>query len=186
MGTFELPKVTNGSNSSNSSGSSNAVSYTITANSQNASEGSNAIFLVSSTGAAVGTSVPYSISGVSASDIVGGLLTGTAILDTSGKATISIGMTSDSTTEGTETITITAGGKTASTLINDTSIGAAVTATYTLVANSSTVSEGSTAKLTITGTNAGKGTEDHFRRRLHLELPSLNQHPLFLYQIDWW
>jgi hypothetical protein len=135
-----------------------AASYEIIASAPNVSEGSNAFFQISSSGATAGTGVPYSISGVSVSDIVGGLLTGTAILDTSGKATISIGLSSDSSTEGTETLTVTAGVKTASTLINDTSIGAPVTTTYTLVANSFTVSEGSTAKLTLTGINATKGT----------------------------
>ncbi len=147
----------NNGSSSGGSGGSTAGSYMLAASSVSVSEGANATFLVSSNGVSPGAAIPYTLSGVSASDMVGGSLSGSAIIDTSGKATISIGLNPDATTEGNETLTVNAGGKTASILINDTSIGAAMTATYTLLSNAATVNEGSTAKFTLSGTNTTPG-----------------------------
>ena len=63
----------------------------------------------------------YTISGVSSADITGGALSGTAIVSSSGNATITIPIASDLTTEGTESLTVTAQGISSSVLILDIS-----------------------------------------------------------------
>jgi len=82
-------------------------------------EGSTATFNVT-TDAADGTVLSYTLSGVSASDVTGGL-TGQVTVS-GGKATISVPLVADATTEGAETLTVTVGGATASATVGDTSI----------------------------------------------------------------
>ena len=93
--------------------------YSLSAADASANEGSTATFTLTTTNVAAGTSVPYTLSGISAADISGGALTGNAVVNSSGLATISVALLNDSLTEGTETLTVTAGGATASTLIYD-------------------------------------------------------------------
>ena len=117
-------------------------------------EGATANFTLTTTNITSGTSVPYTLSGISAADVSGGSLTGNAVVNSSGVATISVSPLNDLLTEGAETLTVTAGGATASTVVNDTS----KTATYSLSASSSSVNEGSTATFTLTTTNVTSGT----------------------------
>jgi hypothetical protein len=131
--------------------------YTVAANNSSVNEGSAASFTISTLNLAVGSSVAYTLSGVSSSDITGGSLSGVAIINSSGTATVSVPIASDNLTEGTETLTISLQGKTASTVINDTS-KAAVTPTYSLVAESSSVNEGSIATFNLITTNVAAGT----------------------------
>ena len=85
-------------------------------------EGSTATFTLSTTNVAAGTVIAYAISGVSSADVTGGALAGTVTVGTNGQATISIPIAADNLTEGTETLTVTAQGKSASVTINDTSL----------------------------------------------------------------
>ncbi|NBY27007.1 MAG: hypothetical protein EBQ71_07555, partial [Betaproteobacteria bacterium] len=98
-----------------------AATYALSAGSSSYNEGSTATFTLTTTNVASGTSVPYTLSGVSSFDITGGLLTGSATVNASGTATISVGIVADSLTEGAETLTVTAQSKTASVTINDIS-----------------------------------------------------------------
>jgi serralysin len=97
--------------------------YALTALSSSVNEGSTAAFILTATNVAAGTQVAYTLSGISAADIQGGALTGTAIVGSNGQATISVALLADTLTEGAETLTVTAAGKTALTTINDTSVG---------------------------------------------------------------
>ena len=97
-----------------------AASYSISSNFSNADEGGTASFTLTTKNVTAGTAVPYTISGVSAADISGSL-SGTALVNTSGVATISVTLVNDNLTEGAETLTATAGGASASTTVNDTS-----------------------------------------------------------------
>ena len=97
----------------------NQVNYSFTFP-NSANEGSTAIFTLTTKNVTAGTAVPYTISGVSAADISGSL-SGTAVVNTSGLATISVTLANDNLTEGAETLTVTAGGASASTTVNDTS-----------------------------------------------------------------
>ena len=97
------------------------ATYALSAGSTSIDEGSSVTFTLSTTNLASGTSVPYTLSGISGADISGGSLSGNAIINASGVATVSVTLLNDLLTEGQETLTITAGGATASTVINDTS-----------------------------------------------------------------
>ena len=119
-------------------------------------EGSTATFTLTTTNVASGTSVPYTISGISAADVSGGSLSGNAVVNSSGVATISVTLLNDSLTEGSETLIVSAGGASASTVIYDTS--KSPSATYSVSANSSSVNEGSIATFTLTTTNVASGT----------------------------
>ena len=103
-------------------------SYIITPNAATVDEGNIASFTVTTMNVAAGTSLNYTLSGgISASDIIGGLLAGTTTVATSGQATISVPIAADRTTEGNETLTVTVQGKTASITIVDTSVTPMVT-----------------------------------------------------------
>jgi hypothetical protein len=97
--------------------------YSLSASTAAVNEGATAIFTMTTTNVAAGTQVAYTLSGISAADVQGGVLTGTATVGANGQATISVSLLADSLTEGAETLTVTAGGKTASTTVNDTSRG---------------------------------------------------------------
>jgi len=131
----------------------NPPSYAIAAGATSVNEGSSLAFTLTTTNVASGTSVPYTISGVSAADVTGGALTGSAVV-TNGKATITVGLAADRTTEGAETLTVTAAGKSASATVNDTSLNPV----YTLTADAATVNEGSSATFTIGSTGVDAGT----------------------------
>jgi len=118
--------------------------YALSTASNSVNEGSTATFTLTTTNVPSGTSVPYTLSGLSAADISGGLLTGSAIVNSIGTATISIGIFADNLTEGPETLIVTAQGKSASVTVNDTSKTAPTARTGTATAdtiNNSAVSE---------------------------------------------
>ncbi|NDF50563.1 MAG: hypothetical protein EB116_10865 [Betaproteobacteria bacterium] len=132
------------------------ATYTLQATTVSVTEGNTAQFLLTTTNLAAGSSVPYTLSGVSASDVVGGSLTGSVVIAANGQATISVPLAADLTTEGVETLTVTVQGKTASLQVLDTSLTPA--ATYAIAAKTSGVDEGSVAEFTISTTNVLAGT----------------------------
>ena len=134
--------------------------YSLLAGSASVNEGAVASFTLNTTNVAAGTSIAYLITGVSEADIAGGQLSGTAIVNTSGVANISVAIAGDSSTEGVETLTVTAQGASASVLINDTSV--APLPTYNLLAGSASVDEGSVASFTLNTTNVAAGTSINY------------------------
>ena len=100
--------------------------YNLYAGATSVNEGSVATFTLNVSNVAAGTSIPYTLSGISAADVKGGALSGTAIVSSNimgvYTATISVSLLADSLTEGAETLKVTAGNATASIRINDTSI----------------------------------------------------------------
>ena len=131
--------------------------YSVSAVASSVNEGSNAGFTLVTTNVAAGTVVPYTISGtVTSADIVGGAMTGNATVGANGQATITVGLVADNLTEGSETLTVTAGGASASTTVSDTS--KTPTATYALTAGATSVNEGSNATFTLATTNVAAGT----------------------------
>ena len=95
--------------------------YTLTSPASSVNEGSTATFTLNTTNVASGTSGPYSISGITAADLVGGTTSGSVIVDSAGQATINISLKADQLTEGNETLTLTAQGYSVSTVVVDTS-----------------------------------------------------------------
>jgi hypothetical protein len=100
--------------------------YLISAASISVDEGYTVTFTLTTTNVASGTSVPYTLSGVSAADVAGGFLSGSVTVNSSGVATISVGIVADSLTEGAETLTVTAQSKTSFVTINDTSTNSVI------------------------------------------------------------
>ena len=113
------------------------ATYALSAGSSSYNEGSTATFTLTTTNVTSGTSVPYTLSGISAADISGGLLSGSVTVNSSGVATISVEIVADSLTEGAETLTVTAQSKTASVTINDTSTSSIIKAWTKLLGTSS-------------------------------------------------
>lgn len=106
--------------------------YTLAAASSSVDEGSTALFNLVTTQVAAGTALTYAISGVSSADLTSGLLSGTLVVGSDGKASINIGITADKLTEGEETLTVTLAGVSASTIVKDTSISQSTTSIHTL------------------------------------------------------
>ena len=105
------------------SNTSATPTYAISTTYSTVNEGSSATFTVSTTNVAAGTGVAYTISGVSSADVLGAAMSGSVTVESTSQATISIPIAADNLTEGIETLTVTAQGKSASVAINDTSTG---------------------------------------------------------------
>jgi hypothetical protein len=109
-------------------------------------EGGDVVFTLTTTNVAAGTKFSYVISGVNSSDLSAGTLTGTAEVDSDGKANVSVGLKNDTTTEGAESLKLTVAGESSTVTVNDTSLTAAAatvaTATYALASDVSSVDEG--------------------------------------------
>ena len=126
-----------------------------------ANEGDTIVFTVLGENAAAGTSLPYTLSGISAQDLSSGSLTGNLVLDGSAKATLSVTFANDQITEGTETLTLTVAGKTQSVSIQDTSTtppAPPANPTYSLSVNQTTANEGDTLIFTLNTQNVPQGT----------------------------
>lgn len=90
--------------------------------SNDVNEGGSAVFSLLTKNIPPNTLIPYVLSGIGAGDLVGGNLTGNAVVNSTGKATITLPIFADSLTEGIETLVVTANGATTSIKINDTSL----------------------------------------------------------------
>lgn len=104
-------------------GVTTGVSYSVSASVSSVNEGGSVTFTVTTSNVAPG-SVPYTITGISSADLSAGSLTGnitTTGTYSSATGTTSITLDNDATTEGTETITFTAGGSSVQVTVNDTS-----------------------------------------------------------------
>lgn len=99
------------------------ATFALAAGATSVDEGASATFTVTTTNIAEGTEVAYTISGVDAADVTGGL-TGTATVGADGTATITVPVVADAATEGAETLTVTLDADataTANVTVNDTS-----------------------------------------------------------------
>lgn len=137
--------------------------FTLTKIVDSVDEDGSVLFTLSTVGVAAGTEYTYTLSGVSAHDVVGGALTGTAKIGADGKAVIQVNLAEDGRTEGAETLTLNVAGKSGAVVINDTSKAAStVTPTYVLKASSATVDEGGTAVFTLETTNVAAGSQFNY------------------------
>ncbi|NDF50564.1 MAG: hypothetical protein EB116_10870, partial [Betaproteobacteria bacterium] len=134
-----------------------AGTYALTAKSSAVNEGGTAEFTVLTTNVSAGTSLSYTLSGISSSDIVGGTLSGSVVVASNGQATISLPIAADFLTEGDETLVVTLQGQTSSVTIKDTSL--TPPATYLVTARNASVNEGSNAEFSVTTTNVAAGTQ---------------------------
>jgi hypothetical protein len=143
------------------SASTISPTYSIATSSSSVNEGSTAQFSLVTTNVAAGTVIAYSISGVSAADLQSGVLTGSVTVSSTGTTTISVPVKADGITEGAETLTLTAQGKSASVVLNDTSTAANTVQVYDtdlsgkLLTNGAKRYSGTSGNDTISGTDGG-------------------------------
>jgi methionine-rich copper-binding protein CopC len=100
-----------------------AAALTVTADRASVDEAGTVVFRIFAPSVAAGNTVQWSLSGVSSKDLIGGQLTGSAILGQGKTAQVAITPLADGRYEGPETLVFSAEGVQASTVINDTSMG---------------------------------------------------------------
>lgn len=144
---------------------SDAPTYLLSSNVSTVNEGDAITFTLNTTMLDTGTVIPYTITGVSVSDISLSTLTGNFVTDAAGKATLSFNIINDIATEGNETLilTLNALNVSKSVIINDTSMMPTYVAGW--YGNStgttgvlSSVDEGQHAYLVVKTTNVPNGT----------------------------
>jgi len=139
----------------------NAATYSLSPKTTSINEGSTAQFSLITSNVKAGTTIAYAITGVSASDLQSAILTGSVIVSSTGTTTISIPITADGIAEGAEILTITAQGKSASVLINDTSTASNTVQVYAtdhsgiFLANGAKRYSGTSVADSIIGTTGG-------------------------------
>ena len=106
--------------------------YSLTATNTSVDEGTTAVFNLVTSNVTAGTTLSYSIAGMTSADLTAGLVTGTVVVGSDGKASINIGITADKLTEGAETLTVTLAEVSASTIVKDTSLSQTTTEIHTL------------------------------------------------------
>ena len=132
-----------------------STSYVLTTNDSTVNEGSSVTISLATTGVSNGTLVPYTISGVSTSDISLGSLTGNFTVS-SGAASLTFTIENDTTTEGAETLTLSLNNGQASVDIDiaDSSLSPG----FSVSASTNSADEGSTVTFTLNSTNVNPGT----------------------------
>ncbi len=108
--------------------------YTLAASTTSVNEGASVTYTLTTANVAAGTVLNYTLSSISAADVVGGLLTGSVTVAASGATPFTVTLVADSLTEGTETMVAKVGSATVTTLataagviVNDTSLTAITT-----------------------------------------------------------
>jgi hypothetical protein len=130
------------------------ISFTLTRSVASVNEGETVTFFMNTVSVANGTTVPYTITGISTSDIGGASLTGNFTIN-NGTASATFSITADASTEGVETMVMTSANQTVSVTINDTST---TPPTYTLSRAQANVNEGGQIQFSMVTTNVPNGT----------------------------
>lgn len=140
-------------------GTGNDPLYTLTASTATVNEGSPFTITLSTRNVASGTTIPYTITGVSTSDLNTGSLTGNFVLDANGVDVASFLVLADATTESTEVFTLSLDNfnVNATVTIQDTSIDVP-TAEYNVSVSSQSVDEGGTVQFILNTSNVSNGT----------------------------
>jgi plastocyanin len=121
--------------------------FSLDRSSADADEGDAVTFTLQTVNVAEGSRFDYDIrvDGGSAAGDIDGSVSGTAFIDGTGKAVISVNLSEDRLTEGSEVLTIEIAGETQSIEINDTSLDP----TYALSASAGNVDEGNAVVFTL-------------------------------------
>ena len=96
-----------------------APAFTVTSSVGTVLEGQSVRFDIQGAAASAGAAVSYTLSGVQATDVMGGLLTGSVVLDAQGKGSVTVQAAQDSLSEAPETLTLTAEGQSVAVLMLD-------------------------------------------------------------------
>jgi hypothetical protein len=141
-----------------------APTYTLSTSSSSVNEGSSFTITLTTTGVSTGTLIPYTVTGISSSDLSSGSLTGNFTVNSVGAATASFAIRSDSETEGTEVfrLALNNGQASVSVIINDTSTAPPPPpppgVSYSLTTTTSSINEGGSVTFTAIANNLGSGT----------------------------
>ena len=135
------------------------ATYALSSSVASVNEGSSFTITLTTTNITDGTTVPYTITGISSADIGGASLTGNFTVN-SNTATATFSVTADATTEGTETfvLTLNALSTTQSVTINDTSTTPVGSPTYAVAPAANNVNEGSALVFNVTTANVADAT----------------------------
>ena len=135
------------------------ATYALSSSVASVNEGSSFTITLTTTNITDGTTVPYTITGISSADIGGSSLTGNFTVN-SNTATATFSVTADATTEGTETfvLTLNALSTTQSVTINDTSTTPVGSPTYAVAPAANNVNEGSALVFNVTTANVADAT----------------------------
>ena len=101
--------------------SSKTATYSLSRSAASRNEGQSVTITLTTTNVLNGTNVSYTVGGISAGDLSSGSLSGNFTINNNSAST-SFTLSNDLTTEGTETLTLSAGGQSINVTINDTSI----------------------------------------------------------------
>jgi len=128
--------------------------YQLTADRAAVDEGGTVEFRLTTTGVPVGTQIAYSATGIAASDLTSGELSGSFTVGS--RETTSFGIRANQTTNGPRTLTVVLDGSraTGSCVVNDTSR----TPTYGVTPDTISVSEGGSLTFNVTGSDITDGT----------------------------
>lgn len=96
--------------------------YTISSNKTSVNEGESITFTIVGINTIAGVNIPYTITGISAADLLTGSLTGNFVLDSNLQNSITVSLKNDTLTEGSETMRLTVTGSFVNVLVNDTSL----------------------------------------------------------------
>jgi hypothetical protein len=136
------------------------LSYSLSCDYSTVNEGGTVIISLATTAVADGTTLPYTISGVASADIDNASLTGNFVVGTTDSITLNI--TADSTTEGTETLQISLDNGNSNikyVTINDTSTTPVSNPTYSIAqSHTGSVDEGTSVTFTLNTTDVADGT----------------------------
>ena len=139
----------------NDSSTAPLATYSLYSNTPSVNEGLPAVFTLITTNLPVGSTVPYTLSGVNSSDISSGQLSGSVIIGSNGQATISVPTAVHATNLGNKNLTVTVNGVSASQTLIDT---APLPSTYNLNPLAASVNAGAMANFTLSTTNVPSGT----------------------------
>ena len=131
--------------------------YSVSVDHAEINEGQTVTFTVNATNVANGTSLPYTITGITASDVADGALSGNFTVNASGTASVTLTLLNDLTTDGKKTITLNLTGHnaSASAVVNDTSL--TPIPTFSVSVNRSNYGAGEPLNFTIKTTNVANG-----------------------------
>ena len=133
--------------------------YALVANAMSVNEGRALTYTLTTTNVTAGTVLNYTLSGVSAADVVGGALTGTVTVASTGVTTFSVALEADKLTEGAETLVAKVSSASVAVLatamgvvINDTSTSNSTVPVIALSSSTAAITEGNSASQPLTFT----------------------------------
>ena len=121
-----LTSLPDGSSTTNQSNTSTIIknpTYNLVSSAPTVNEGSAISFSLTTTNVPTGTLVPFSISGIDSTDVVSGQLSGSLKIGANGKATTTITLAADKSTEGIENLNFSIPDKNVNVSVIDTSQG---------------------------------------------------------------